>query len=84
MEVNFTGRTKYLLEKHIEAQSQFRSSYYVFFGSCWQETEKFRVNIYFETSEHSVPTADDNSKSIYFKSILNNFRIIQLQICIIS
>ena len=35
-----------------------------FFGGCCYETEKFRVNLCFETSEHSVQTADDKSKVI--------------------
>ena len=48
----------------MDLQSQFRSLFYPFFGSCCQETEKFRVNVCFETSEHSVQTADDNSKVI--------------------
>ena len=51
-----------LFVKYTDLQSQFRSSNYPFSGGCWQETEKFRVNVYFETSEHSVQTADDNSK----------------------
>ena len=46
--------------------------------------EKFQVNVYFAMREHSVQTADDNRKLRYFKSILNNFRIMQLQIGIIS
>ena len=33
-----------------------------FFPCCCQGTEKFQVDVYFEASEHSVQTADDNSK----------------------
>ena len=42
----------------------FRSSYDPFFGSCCKETDQFRLNICFETREHSVQTAGDNSKVI--------------------
>ena len=63
-------------------QSQFRSLYYPLFSSCCLETEKFRVNLYFELSEHSVPTADEQQQS-YFASFLNNFNVIHFQIGII-
>ena len=49
------------IDQYTDLRSQLRSSYYQFFGSCWQVTEKFRVNLCFETSEHSVETTDDNN-----------------------
>ena len=49
-------------KEYTDLQSQFRPSYYQFFAGCCQGTEKFRVDVYFEASEHSVQTADDNSK----------------------
>ena len=47
-----------------DLQSQFQSSYYLLFDSCCYETEKIRVNLCFETNEHSVQTVDDNKKVI--------------------
>ena len=49
------------IDQYTDLRSQLRSSYYQFFGSCWQVTEKFRVNLCFEISEHSVETTDDNN-----------------------
>ena len=60
-------------------QSQFRFLYYPLFSSCCLETEKFRVNLCFELSEHSVPTADEQEQS-YFASFLNNFNVIHFQL----
>ena len=50
--------------QYTDLQSQFQSSYYPFFGNCCYETEKFRVNLCFETREYSILTADDNKKNI--------------------
>ena len=49
----------------MDLQSQFQSSYYPFYSAgVTKKTEKFRANSCFETSEHSVQTADDNRKVI--------------------
>ena len=48
-----------------DLQSQFQSSYYPFYSAVvTKKTEKFRAKVCFETSEHSVQTADDNRKVI--------------------
>ena len=52
------------IDQYTDLRSQLRSSYYQFFGSCWQVTEKFRVNLCFEISEHSVETTDDNNVTL--------------------
>ena len=36
------------------------------FGSSCQETEKFRANLCFDSSEHRVQTTDDNNKVSYY------------------
>ena len=53
-----------VMTKYMDLQSQFWSSYYPFLGTCCYETEKFWVNICFETCEQNVQTANDNRKAI--------------------
>ena len=66
--------------KHTDLKSQFWSSYYPFFGCCCEKMENFRANICFETSEHSVQTADDNSKvisrALQFTLVLYIFKLV--------
>ena len=50
--------------QYTDLQSRFWPTYYQFFGSCCQETEKFLANLCFKRREHSVQTADDNIKVI--------------------
>ena len=38
------------------------SSYYTFLSSCCHATEKFRANLCFDSSKHSLQTADGNNK----------------------
>ena len=45
---------KAMMLEYTDLQSQFRASYYSFWGSCCSETKTFRVNVCFETSEHSL------------------------------
>ena len=52
------------LSQYTKLQFQFWYSYYSFFGSCCWETGKFWVNLCFETSDHSVQTADGKMKVI--------------------
>ena len=45
-------------------KSQFWSSYDTFFGSCCYEMKKFRANLCFYSSEHSMQTNVSNWDSM--------------------
>ena len=61
-----------------DLHTQFRSSYDTFFGSCCYETEKFAASLCFDSSEHSVQTADDNNEVSNFTNalVLNIFKLV--------
>ena len=71
--------------QYTDLHPQFRSSYYAFLGSCCNETEKFRANLCFDSSEHSSQTADDNNKVRYFTNalVLNILKLVLLYFSLI-
>ena len=55
-----------------------------FLAAVAKLTEKFRVNLYFETSQHSVQTADDNisdtSEALQLTLVLYIFKLVLLSV----
>ena len=55
-----------------------------FLAAVAELTEKFRVNLYFETSQHSVQTADDNisdtSEALQLTLVLYIFKLVLLSV----
>ena len=66
----FLNKIFSIQKSNTDLHSQFRSSYYTFFGSCCYKTEKFWANLCFDSSEHSALTADDNNKVSNFTDAL--------------
>ena len=73
----FLGIVKKLLTtEYTDLQSQFRSSYYTFFGNCCHETEKFRANLCFDSSEHNVPGSRCKVRYFTHALVLKIFKLV--------